>query len=156
MDLADAGRPEESPGPGEETDDVSEEPDTKPEPEEPAREPGDEPESQPDEVVVKDDEGLEVPPQAAPAFEARPRFREWLGKMAGLYSEFVELQDGPGGRLIHLDSIQQQFGSIKSEVVANLPSHVCPYCMGKQTMPPCRCCHNEGWTNKTYWKTATF
>ena len=111
----------------------------------PDREPGDEPE-------WLDAEGERVPEQAIPAFVAEKEFRSICNELNDLADRCERLRAGPGVRLVRWDSLLQHLKDAKGNLWGNRPTHVCPYCHGKQG--ECRACNGEGWVAKHIWTAA--
>lgn len=116
------------------------------------REPGD------DTAVeeLTDAEGTVVPEHARPAFLAVGTLEGVGRECDALRRSIEEVIKGPAGRLLQtsLPGIQQKFKDIKGSLMANRPSHVCPYCDGKKAKKPCECCKGEGWVAKHIFNAA--
>lgn len=116
------------------------------------REPGDDTATE----ELADAEGVIVPECARSAFLAVPSLEELGRRCDTLRHAIEEAIKGPGGRLLmtSLPGIQQKLKDIKGSLMANRPSHVCPYCKGKKGKKPCECCKDEGWTAKHVYNQA--
>ncbi len=108
------------------------------------------PKKAPDATV--DNEGEKLPSQALEAFAAVKAIKQWCQRVNELVKEAAEFIKGPAGRLMSLETVKSQLASGKGNVWANLPSHVCPYCTGKDKK--CEVCKGQGWVAKHIWSQA--
>lgn len=105
---------------------------------------------------ISDAIGRKVPNQAVEAFRA-VTVLEGLGRECDRLRQLIgEAIKGPAGRLLQtaLPGIEQKLKDIKGMLMANRPSHVCPYCKGEKNGKPCECCKGEGWTARHVWNAA--
>ncbi len=103
-----------------------------------------------------DKAGTPLPAQAIPAFDCIPIFKQWCQSLDDLVKEAEEFCKGPGGRLMHFATIRHHLKNAHGNVIANIPSHVCPYCNGvrRKGHPDCECCKGGGWTAKHIFNQA--
>lgn len=103
-----------------------------------------------EEEVPTDDEGVDLPPQARPAFEQRTDLRKLCRDLDDMARRVEELGRSPAGLHTHWQSAQAGLKSVKSTLWAGRPAHVCPYCQGGKS--DCRVCRGHGWVTVTTFK----
>ncbi len=120
------------------------------------REPGSDDGDVDAEQAITDAEGEVVPDQAIAAFKAVPVLEALGRECDALRHAIEEAAKGPAGRLLQsgLPGIQQKLKDAKGVLMANRPSHVCPYCHGKKGKKPCDGCKGEGWVAKHIYSQA--
>jgi hypothetical protein len=107
-----------------------------------------------DDEQVVDAEGVVVPARVIGAFVAAEAMEKWCRAVGNLIKEAAEFAKGPGGRCLRLESLKQQLGDAKGNVWANRPTHVCPYCRGKEQKKPCEGCKGDGWVPRHVYQQA--
>lgn len=103
-----------------------------------------------------DAEGVEVPADAVPAFQAAKDIEAICREIDDIKRRVEVISKGPGGRLIRFESFKQQLADAKGNLWANRPSHVCPYCKGtgKAKGKECEACKGECWVAKHIYAAA--
>jgi hypothetical protein len=101
-----------------------------------------------------DAEGTPIPVHAKTAFYTAKQIAIVCRDIDAIVKRVEEIARRPGGRLIRVESVKQQFMDAKGNLWANRATHICPYCHGKKGEKACECCKDEGWTAKHVYQQA--
>ena len=103
-------------------------------------------------IVTKLPSKMPVPPQAADAFKAVEELNSICHALDAAVARVKQAAKGAASRLINVDSITQVIQNARKTLWQSRPTHVCPYCAGKDKK--CSCCKGEGWTNTATYKQS--
>ncbi len=104
------------------------------------------------EEEVVDAEKMPVPPQAVAAFREAEELSSICHALDAAVARIKQAGKGAAARLVNVESVTQTVQNARKALWQSRPTHVCPYCAGKDKK--CACCKGEGWTNTATYKQS--
>lgn len=92
----------------------------------------------------------------SPAFEQRKDFRKLLASISGLKSEALELAEGPGGKWIDAQEVEQICDNLRRAIRFGQPYTECGRCKrDKVKRRACQSCKGRGWLCESAYNTQS-
>ncbi len=104
------------------------------------------------EPEVVDAEKMPVPAQAVAAFLEAEELSSICHALDAAVARIKQAGKGAAARLVNVESVTQTVQNARKALWQSRPTHVCPYCAGKDKK--CACCKGEGWTNTATYKQS--